>query len=97
MNKTSLAKSNISSYTPKLKGLCLFPNFVEKVTIEDPQLISDDGARNHEQFERTVPNLGKRHISILSKRNVVIWTLAGGGGLAPATFPGENSWKILIV
>ena len=66
------------------------------MTIEDPQLISDDAARNYEQFEGTVPNLGKRHISILSKRNV-IWTLAGEGGLAPVTFSGENSWKISIV
>ena len=36
--------------------------------------------------------------SILSTRNVM-WTLGGGGGggLAPVTFLGEKSWKILIV
>ena len=43
---------------------------------------------------------GKRHISILSTRNV-IWTLGGGGGggrgLALVTFFGEKSWKISIV
>ena len=45
---------------------------------------------------RPFHNLGKRHISILSTRNV-IWTLGGGGGVAPVTFLGEKSWKISIV
>ena len=36
-------------------------------------------------------HLGKRHIWILSTRNV-IWTL-GGGRLAPVTFLGENHGK----
>ena len=45
-------------------------------------------------FEMII-RLGKRHISILSTRNVM-WTL-GGGGLAPVTFLREKSWKISIV
>ena len=42
--------------------------------------------------------LGKRHIPILSTRNVM-WTLGGGGGggLAPVTVLGEKSWKISMV
>ena len=42
--------------------------------------------------------LGKRHISILSTRNV-IWTVGGGGaeGFAPVKFRGKKSWKISIV
>ena len=39
--------------------------------------------------------LGKRHISILSTRNV-IWTLEVGGGVAPVTFLGNKSRKISI-
>ena len=36
------------------------------------------------------------HIDFLSTRNV-IWTLGGGGGVAPVMFLGEKSWKISIV
>ena len=41
--------------------------------------------------------LGKRHISILSTRNV-IWSLGvgAGGGLVPMTSLGEELWKISI-
>ena len=38
-----------------------------------------------------IKNLGKRHISILSMRNV-IWTL--GEGVAPVTFLGKSRVKV---